>query len=114
MIMTSGKLIIPAMYDDLSPTHYFFYSKREGKFGLIDSAGVALLPCEFDRIEFLSDKIISATSNGMLQYVMFKPKNNLETMTPHSILVIVAKRKRYSSGEENKKTCFVMEQVFLK
>ncbi len=68
----TAKLLIPASYEDVTFKNDYFIVKSNGKSGLMSRDGASLLPCEFDRLEFLSDKIVSAVSNENLLYENLK------------------------------------------
>ncbi len=69
IIDVSGKTVFPAMYEDIAITTNYFICKSGGRSGLISKDGAIVLPAEYDHIEFLSAKIVSATTdNNMLYY----------------------------------------------
>ena len=69
VIDKSGKIVVPVAYEDLQIKNNFFLTKNQGKLGLISSEGMVILYPEFDRIEFLSEKIASAHQHEKVLYV---------------------------------------------
>lgn len=69
VIDESGNIIVPPSYEDVTFKGSFFLVGKEGKFGLISRSGVVMLPAEYDRMEFLSDKIVSAHRDEKLLYI---------------------------------------------
>ncbi len=68
IIDESGKEIISPAYEDILFKNNFFVVRINGKSGLISKEGAVIFPCEYDRLEFLSDKIVSVSMNEHLVY----------------------------------------------
>jgi hypothetical protein len=72
MINRAGVLVVPPEYEDIQMKNNLFVVTNNGKTGLISSGGATLLPCLYNKLEFISDKIISATLNDNLLYLNFQ------------------------------------------
>ncbi|MCX6291090.1 MAG: WG repeat-containing protein [Bacteroidetes bacterium] len=68
IINRTGAKVIPAIHEDIVYTNHFFIVKNSGKSGVASGNGTMVLPCEYDRIEFLSEKIISASAGDFILY----------------------------------------------
>jgi len=69
MIDKSGNVVVPFIYDDAVLKEGYFLVTKGEKIGLVSVHGQLILPAEYDRIEFLTDKIISAHQEEKLLYL---------------------------------------------
>ena len=67
LIDTSGNAFISPLYEDIDIMEKCILVRSNGKSGLLTNAGILLIPCSYDKIEFLSTAIAKATdSKGMI------------------------------------------------
>jgi hypothetical protein len=69
VIDSAGRIIVPFIYEDVIEENKYFLASREGKTALISKEGSQLLAPDYERIEFLSDKIVSATDDKNILYL---------------------------------------------
>ena len=79
-IDNQGRVIVPIQYDDFyvvySPLSHdnlsskdnnsIIVAKRKGKYGILNSAGIEIIPCLYDNINCLSENCFSVKKNGKL------------------------------------------------
>ena len=66
IIDSSGNIVIAPAFEDIQEQNNYFITRSEGRTGLISKEGLTILSPENDRIEFLSDKIASASGDKLL------------------------------------------------
>lgn len=69
VVDASGSTVVAPAYEDITFKDNYFLTRNAGKLGLISRGGMVLLPAEYDRMEFLTDKIVSAHRDDRLLYV---------------------------------------------
>ena len=73
LIDTTGQIFISPLYEDISVMKNGILVRSNGKSGLLTSDGILLIPCLYDKIEFLSSTIVKANEVNGFVYI------NLET-----------------------------------
>jgi hypothetical protein len=69
LIDTSGTLLIEALYDDIFVLEKAIMVRSHSKNGLLTLEGIMLIPCNYDKIEFLSPFIARASNAEGFTYV---------------------------------------------
>ena len=69
LVDTTGLVFISPLYDDIVVEKNAVMVKSNGKAGLLSRAGILLIPCQYDKIEFLTPDIARATNANGFTYV---------------------------------------------
>ena len=69
LIDTTGKEFIPPTYEDIKVLEYAILVRSNNKYGLLNKEGILLIPCLYDKIEFISSTIAKAIDKKGLTYI---------------------------------------------
>ena len=69
LIDTTGTLVIQPLYEDIVPKAKAILVKSGGKSGLLTKDGILLVPCQYDKIDFITDFIAKASMADDFTYI---------------------------------------------
>jgi hypothetical protein len=69
LIDSTGTIFIQPLYEDVIAMEKVFLIKSNGKFGLLSLSGILLVPCQYDKIEFLSPSVAKPINSTGYCYV---------------------------------------------
>lgn len=69
LIDTTGKEFIPPLYEDIKVLDQTILVRSKDKYGLLNKGGILLIPCLYDKIEFISSFIAKAIDKKGVTYI---------------------------------------------
>jgi WG containing repeat len=69
LIDTTGNVFIPPLYEDIVVLENTIMVRSNGKSGLLSRLGILLIPCNYDKVEFLTPAIARATNAVGFTYI---------------------------------------------
>ena len=69
LIDTLGNEFIPPLYEDIKVMEQTILVRSNGKYGLLNKEGILLIPCLYDKIEFISSSFAKAVDKKGLIYI---------------------------------------------
>lgn len=69
VIDSTGSIFIQALYEDITIMDNCILIRSGGKSGLLTKSGILLVPCQYDKIEFISSFVAKGSDTGGFTYV---------------------------------------------